>query len=229
MSGDFLVSVIVPCYNNASSIENSLHSVLDQTYKHLEIIVIDDGSSDDSPSIVRSINDQRIILIELKTNIGVARARNIGLNKASGEWIQFLDADDILYATKIASQLYLKNHADILVSDCEDIYEDGKRIRYTNRVSEGPASITEFLYRNPFPIHAPIIKKSLIDKANTFNPDYFHEDWEFWIRLSSFSPVIKYIPGVACSYTRIQPVRELPPPVCLCPDAVQKTGCRQMQ
>ena len=90
-----MISVIIPLYNKEPIIERSLQSVLSQDYDDFEVVVVNDGSTDRSADIVRSINDPRIRLIE-QENGGPSKARNTGTKNARGEWIVFLDADDEL-------------------------------------------------------------------------------------------------------------------------------------
>ena len=90
-----MISVIIPLYNKEPIIERSLQSVLSQDYDDFEVVVVNDGSTDRSADIVRSINDPRIRLIE-QENGGPSKARNTGTKNARGEWILFLDADDEL-------------------------------------------------------------------------------------------------------------------------------------
>lgn len=90
-----LVSVIIPCYNASHFIQKTIHSVLYQTYQTIEIIVVNDGSTDDSEHLIRAINDNRIQLIT-KENSGVSDARNLGFKHSKGKYILFLDADDII-------------------------------------------------------------------------------------------------------------------------------------
>ncbi|HEY0656892.1 MAG TPA: glycosyltransferase family A protein, partial [Pyrinomonadaceae bacterium] len=97
------VSVIIPNYNYAKYIAETIDSVLAQTYPNLEVIVVDDGSKDDSLKILRSYGD-KITVIEQK-NQGVARARNIGTAYSNGEYIAFLDADDVWLPEKLARQM----------------------------------------------------------------------------------------------------------------------------
>lgn len=91
-----LVSIIIPLYNKEQSIFNTIQSILCQTYKNIDVVVVDDGSTDKSAEIVLSINDDRIKYY-YKTNGGVSSARNYGIKLAKGSWVMFLDADDYLY------------------------------------------------------------------------------------------------------------------------------------
>lgn len=101
-----LVSVIIPAYNAETFIEKTLHSVLYQTYQNLEVLVVDDGSQDRTPEIIKSIaqQDKRVVLWQQK-NAGVAAARNLGIEKSQGEFIAPIDADDIWYPENIEKQV----------------------------------------------------------------------------------------------------------------------------
>lgn len=96
-----LVSVVIPTYNRAEMLKRAIKSVLDQGYDNLEILVIDDGSTDDTGEVVRSFNDERIVFHPLQSNKGVSAARNEGIKLASGEYIAFLDSDDEYVAGKL--------------------------------------------------------------------------------------------------------------------------------
>lgn len=89
-----MISVIVPLYNKEHHIEKSINSIINQTYSNFEVIIIDDGSSDNSLNIIRTIVDARIKIIT-QPNAGVSAARNRGINESKGEYITFLDADDL--------------------------------------------------------------------------------------------------------------------------------------
>lgn len=102
---DKLVSVIMPAFNAEKTIYKSIISVLTQSYSYLELIVIDDNSSDSTVSVVQNINDPRVHLIKNEGVRGVSNARNIGLDYANGEYIAFLDSDDIWLEDKIIKQI----------------------------------------------------------------------------------------------------------------------------
>ena len=108
-----LVSVIVPAYNAEAYIAHTLNSVLSQTYNNIEVIVVDDGSNDETANIVESIiqSDDRVTLLQ-QPNSGVAAARNLAIQKSRGEYIAPIDADDIWYPQKIEKQVHCMLHAD---------------------------------------------------------------------------------------------------------------------
>jgi glycosyltransferase involved in cell wall biosynthesis len=99
-----LISVIIPVYNSEAFIIETINSVLGQTYKNIEIIIINDGSTDNSSFLVQKLNNPKIMLINVP-NGGASKARNIGIRNAKGFYIQFLDADDILSSNKIEEQV----------------------------------------------------------------------------------------------------------------------------
>ena len=100
-----MVSVIIPVYNSSKYLKECIDSVLNQTYKNLEIIIIDDNSTDDSVEIINSYKDRRIKLIKLKKNSGVSICRNKGIELAKGDYITFIDSDDYWNLNKIKKQV----------------------------------------------------------------------------------------------------------------------------
>ena len=108
-----LVSVIVPAYNAEAFIGDTLDSIINQTYTNLEVLVVDDGSQDRTPEIVESIaqKDPRVILLR-QSNAGVAAARNLAIQKSTGDYIAPIDADDIWYPQKLEKQMQCMLTAD---------------------------------------------------------------------------------------------------------------------
>ncbi len=106
-----MISVIIPLYNKSQCIYRTIQSVLEQTYTDFEIVVINDGSTDEGPLIVQKIDDNRIRLIT-QPNAGVSAARNRGVREAKGEWMLFLDADDILYSDAL-DVLFSKSYLNV--------------------------------------------------------------------------------------------------------------------
>lgn len=98
-----LISVIIPTYNRAKLLKRSIVSVLNQTYKNIEVIVVDDGSTDDTKEMIRKLNDKRIIYV-FQNNSGACAARNNGIEHSNGEYISFQDSDDYWYPDKLISQ-----------------------------------------------------------------------------------------------------------------------------
>ena len=120
------VSIIIPLYNQKKYIGEAIKSVLDQTYSNIEIIVVNDGSTDDPFPVIQKFI-KRIRLINQK-NYGLAEARNTGIKAAEGEYIQFLDADDLLQKNKLSRQIEfsLKQNADITYCEVDWLFDDSK-------------------------------------------------------------------------------------------------------
>lgn len=112
------VSIIIPLHNSEAFIKETIQSCLNQSYQNIEVIVVENGSTDNSFGIVQSLNDKRLQLFKIETP-NAAAARNYGLNKAAGDYIMFLDADDILASNKIELQLNaLTQKPDGFVASC---------------------------------------------------------------------------------------------------------------
>lgn len=99
------VSIIIPTYNRGRLIKRSIDSVLSQSYKNIEVIVVDDGSNDNTEEVVKGINDKRLKYIKLEGNHGACYARNVGIRKSSGDFIAFQDSDDVFDKYKMEKQL----------------------------------------------------------------------------------------------------------------------------
>ena len=127
-SNKVIVSVIMPCYNSEKFIAEAIKSVLEQSYKLLELIVIDDCSIDNSLSIINSFmqTDSRITLIPLKKNIGPGLARNEGLKVAVGKYITFLDSDDLWVLNKLETQILIMEKLSLPVTHTDYGYINSK-------------------------------------------------------------------------------------------------------
>ena len=88
------VSVVIPTFNRARVLQRAIASALNQSFQGIDVLVIDDGSTDETADVVRSIDDNRLVYIGLPSNVGVSGARNVGIKEACGEYVAFLDSDD---------------------------------------------------------------------------------------------------------------------------------------
>lgn len=166
-----LISIIVPIYNVENYLRNCVDSIINQTYQNLEIILIDDGSTDNSGHICDEYvqKDNRIVVIHQK-NSGVSVARNVGIHKASGEWICFIDSDD--WIEKEFIEILLENanqyHSDVAFCGYHKIYEEKKeKINSDGEIKK--YSSNEFLVKvlnvqtSYGFVHMKLIKKSVLD------------------------------------------------------------------
>lgn len=165
-----LVSVIIPVYNSSLHIEECLNSVINQSYKELEIIVIDDSSSDNSMEIVNSFKDKRIKTIKLKKHCGVAKARNTGISASNGRYICFLDSDDYWSLDKIAKQIKFmeSNKYSFIFSDYYFLRKGRKHRAKT------PSSVDYVgaLKNTTIFTSTVVIDTNLIDKKNIKMPNF---------------------------------------------------------
>lgn len=168
-----LVSVIIPTYNSEKYINRSLKSVLEQSYKELQVIIVDDGSTDSTQEIVKTFNDSRVEYVKFEKNKGANYARNKGIELAKGKYITFLDADDEWLPTKVECQLdYSQKLGDcfFLFSNAEYFFIDG-----TSRYDwDKSISSCSFDYSN-FATTAPsnwFFSKKAIDKIGLFDVEF---------------------------------------------------------
>lgn len=176
-----LVSVIIPTYNRANLIKRSAESVLNQTYSNLELIVVDDGSTDNTEEVVKSIDDNRVIYIK-QSNQGACAARNNGIDHAKGEFIAFQDSDDVWHLDKLEKQVKClkEKGADVVV--CKNLqYVNGKPKRNVTIHNEG------FIPKDKPPIWIgtqTFVAKSLVFKEFRFDANVQRwQDFEILVRI----------------------------------------------
>ncbi|MEK7434690.1 MAG: glycosyltransferase [Cyanobacteriota bacterium] len=186
-----LISVIIPAYNDEDTIEYAIDSVLKQTYKNIEILVIDDGSSDKTSELVKKIqqNDSRIIYIR-QSNTGVAGARNRGVKESKGEYIKLCDSDDVLfpYALEMMVRaLKFTNETQKFIFDDYCLYfpEDEKLLpkSMTKPKTKNEAFKIQ-LIGNVYPVGSVLIEKETLIKEGMFDPTLNGtDDYDLWNRL----------------------------------------------
>ena len=204
-----LVSIIIPCYNSEKYVTETIQSALDQTYANCEIIVIDDGSTDGSLEVIKSFGDK--IHWETGPNKGGCAARNQGLSLAKGNYIQFLDADDLLESRKIELQMVLagKNGPDCLISSSwRRFRNDPGDHTFPLEGVEMPESPEEWLIqkysgKGMMVTHAWLTPVALIGRTNGWNEQLTRDqDGEFFDHLVTLSSGISHC-SQALAYYRI--------------------------
>lgn len=196
MENKILVSVILASYNHAAYVEKAVRSVLDQDAGVMELIVVDDGSSDATPDIVARINDPRVSLIRLEENRRF-HPRNTGLKQAKGKYVAFQNSDDLWKEGKIKKQLEILEN-DPGLSACftgvEIIDKKGAIIKNSraSRIFSGknrkPAEwLREFFYNgNCLCLASALVRRSCLDRAGFFNPALVQlSDLDLWVRLAA--------------------------------------------
>jgi glycosyltransferase involved in cell wall biosynthesis len=178
------VSVLMPCFNSERFIELAIESVLNQTYRNFELIILDDGSTDKTKSIIEGFQDPRIILFSENENKGIVFQLNKGIKHASGEYIARMDADDISLPERFQKQIEFlenpENHKiDVLGTDAVSIGSSRKPIIHHNYV---PKQIS-FLLNFKCPILHPTVmmRKSIFDTGLRYSEDFkYAEDYALW-------------------------------------------------
>jgi len=185
-----LVSVIIPAYNVAAYLPATIGSVLAQTYPSVEIVVVDDGSTDDTADVLAPYAQERKIIFLRQANAGVAAARNAALRVAKGEFVALLDADDLFMPKKIERQVaYLMAHPACDVSCCDIFHffdgEPEKLFRFGGVDYSGDDVFPNLLRRsfiNPLTV---VMRRSAVDRIGFFNERYHGtEDYDFFLRLA---------------------------------------------
>ena len=178
-----LFSIIIPCYNAASSVERTLLSVSQQTFKDFEVFVINDGSEDLSLQLINNFisKDPRFKLLNLTQNQGLSHARNLGLNYSSGKYICFLDADDWWPSEKLeVYKRYFAQGYDFLYSDYTRVYKNSKKEAYVKVKNE--IKYEDLLMFNPIPLSTAAFNSDKFGMIK-FRDIKLSEDWVYWLDL----------------------------------------------
>ncbi|MDI6883463.1 MAG: glycosyltransferase [Patescibacteria group bacterium] len=187
MKNNPLVSIVIPTYNKAKHIKKAIGGVLSQTYQNLEVIVIDDGSTDNTQEVVKSFNDPRIIYI-WQENKGPAAARNTGIKKTQGKYIAFLDSDDFWLKEKLEKQVrFLEENPEVglLGSGCYQLDEKGEVIGEKIFPAENKVLQKILIKYNPFIQSSVILRKEVFDRMGKYDENFLQsEDYELWLRIA---------------------------------------------
>lgn len=182
MDRDVKISVIIPAYNSQSTIVDCIESVIKQTYSVFEIIVINDGSTDNTLKTCieykrfNTINNLKILS---QNNSGPSKARNLGIHHASGNWIAFLDADDVWLPNKIEKQIkVVKERPDIAIIGTL-IYKNGTH--YTNKIYS--LSFKMMLYKNYLLTSTVLVNKKIVMDYFFDENQKYSEDYKLWLHI----------------------------------------------
>jgi glycosyltransferase involved in cell wall biosynthesis len=201
-----LISVVMPCYNAAPFVEEAIESVLQQSYPQLELIIVDDGSTDASTQIIARLaaeHPDRITLLH-QTNSGPYAARNHGLDHARGNFIAFLDADDTWHpdALNLLHAAMTDTLADVAYCGWQNVGEaaaDTQPYIPPNYVEADAAVL--FLQSCPWPINGVLVRRQLIDQLNGFSERLpTAMDYDLWLRMLASQPTVVRVPQVLAFY-----------------------------
>jgi glycosyltransferase involved in cell wall biosynthesis len=185
------VSVIIPCFNGSKTLGRAIESVLAQTTKELELIIVDDGSTDDSLKVVeRYIRDARVILLKNDSNLGISATKNAAIRAARGEYVAFLDQDDVWNEDKLEQQLMLFDDPDVYFAYCSVIWRDDSdhfmgRFKFptpesgeqSRRLISISSANSEILLAFPIPSASTVIvRRSFLDEYGLLNEKLYSGD-----------------------------------------------------
>ncbi len=182
------VSVIIPTYNRANILGQAIKSVLAQTYSDYELIVIDDGSTDDTRKIIEAFSGK--VLYLWQSNKGVSSARNHGIRMSRGDYIAFLDSDDSWSHDKLDLQVkYLDSHPGVglVFADAVLEHENGGEFQKRSDLvyRGGSPSLKHLLLANPIPCLTVMVRRQCLDEVGLFDESLtIGEDYDLWLRVS---------------------------------------------
>ncbi len=204
-----LISVVIPTYNHAEFLKNALEGIRGQKYSNLEVIVVDNCSEDHTDKVVESFGDLEIKLFKINNNGIIGASRNLGIDKAKGKWIAFLDSDDVWYPSRLSTCFkvvdFVSSKFDVISTDEMMVFiENGKE----KILRHGPFSKNMYrdmlIFGNRLSTSATFVKKSFIARHELrFSESSNHvtaEDYDFWLHLARNNAKFIFIPSVQGNY-----------------------------
>ena len=196
------ISIIIPVYNSEKYLEKCLDSLVYQTLKDIEIIVVNDGSTDSSEAIIKNYmkKDKRIKLLN-KSNGGQASARNLGLTKATGEYIMFIDSDDYVEKDmcEMMYQTIIRGY-DMVITDYYIIDDDKRAYKKISNCDQGEISLKNYLLTSPGPWNKIYKKDLLLNNNFKFPEGIMYEDYAVIPTLVNYNPKVYYLSKAFVNY-----------------------------
>lgn len=204
-----LVTVVIPSYNHSKYIQQSIQSVIDQTYERIELIIIDDGSRDDS---ILKIEQMRVncerrfenFLFISRENRGLSKTLNQGMALAKGEFLSIVASDDMMLPEKTAIQIAaIKKDANIagIFGAHQLINDDGQIMRVKENARYREFTFQEiFFHQHDIPASSQLIDLKLLKEIGGYNENTKVEDWDLWLRLTERGAKLVYLPQVIVAY-----------------------------
>ncbi len=184
-----LISVVIPTYNRAYILPKAIESVFNQTFRDLELIIVDDGSTDETPYLVAKYP----LIYVRKPHRGVSHARNVGVLKAKGEFIAFLDSDDVFVPEKLEKQIkFLEKKPSYKIVQTEEVWYKGEKRINPKKIHQKAEGwfFDRAIKLCVVSISTVLIKKEVFEEIGLFDENFpVCEDYEFWLRVSLKMPV----------------------------------------
>ena len=188
------VSVLIGCWNNASTLQAAAQSILTQTVTDLELVIVDDGSTDATPQLAARLQsaDPRVRYLPL-THMGISRSLNEGLHAAQAPFVAFQDADDWSEPARLERELaVLEARSEVVAVGCRMREVDGSGAELAPRTSFAAGDVNETLMRfNPIPNSCAMVRRAAVLDAGGFDPRYLYAmDYDLWLRLAERGTVV---------------------------------------
>lgn len=202
-------SIVIPTYNRAETLEKTLPSVLEQSFTALEVLIIDDGSTDDTRNLIESFNDPRVFYEWIPNSGGPATPRNRGIHKARSNWVCFLDADDWWAKNKLEvcfSHINANDDVDLIYHDLEIV--DGQNRFWRKPIARArqlrsPVLLDLLLGGNTIANSSVVVRKAILEKVGGINESramVAAEDYNTWLKISTITENFLHIPQVLGYY-----------------------------
>jgi glycosyltransferase involved in cell wall biosynthesis len=202
-----LISIIIPTYNRADLISKAIQSVIDQSYKNWELIVVDNYSDDNTKEVIEAFNDDRILMLFTPRTGSVAASRNLGVSYSKGEWIAFLDSDDWWFPNKLECvHNVIQKQPDLIYHDLQIVALDGTllgRKSTRSRKLKDPLYLDLLLNGNDIALSSVVVRRQIFLEVNGMNesPAFFAvEDYDTWLRIAQITNRFVHIPKVLGAY-----------------------------
>lgn len=186
------ISVVLPVYNASIFIAEAINSILEQTFKDFELIIVNDGSTDNSQSIIDSFDDSRIRVFQ-KTNTGLIDSLNLAISHSRGIWIARMDADDISAPNRFEEQIkYIRDEVAVIGSQAFLIDANGKVYGETKFVTNHNEILSNLLHLFSNVIHPSVlINKKILNEVGGYDPKmHVAEDYDLWLRFSKIGKIV---------------------------------------
>lgn len=197
-----LVNVIIPVWNGEKTILRAVNSIIEQTYLNVEILIVNDASTDNTKTILDSLKEPRVRIINLDKNIGRSAARNLAIDRAKGEYVAMLDADDWSYQDRIKEQVAYINKYNVSLCGTWAYLVDSSGNKSEWRQPTTTEEIRKTILRSNTFIHSTVMaKKTVLEEFGGYNENIkWAEDYDLYLKISSKYPVGN-VPIILCEYT----------------------------
>ena len=203
---DPLISVVIPSSNHGIYLKECLNSVLSQTYNHLEVIVVDNFSTDSTDDVLNSIHDPRLRILKINNRGVIGISRNKGIENARGDWLAFLDSDDYWEPNKLAECIAHLSHTDLAYHDMKiSIQSNEKNLFIRSRSLVSPILLDLLMNGNTIVTSSVLAKKSIVLSVNGFDEGLEmvgFEDYNLWLKIALVTNSFQHVPKILGHYRK---------------------------